>query len=118
MLLAEEFDFLRNKQVLRIMLALSLKGGLTRTEIIKLGLGKPYRIKEILSYLVDEGKLVKVKRVVKKKPRTPPDTFYHYFMADEFLAAALAELCELLKRTHLSYASGFERLSWDLKPLI
>ncbi len=119
MLLAEEFDFLANTQVLRILFALSKKGSLTRGEIVKLGLGKPYRIKATLNYLVDEGKIVKVKRVLRsKKPRTPPKTFHHYFIADEFIATALVEVMDLLQRAHQDYADSFQRLSQELKPYV
>jgi len=119
MLLAEEFDFLSNKQTLRILLALSQKGPLTSPEIVKLGLGKPYRIRATLRYLEDEGKIIKVKRVVvSDKPRTPPKIFSHYFMADEFIANALTEIMFLLQRSHQAYADGFQRLSSELKPLL
>lgn len=116
MLLAEEFDFLRNKQILRVMLALALKGPLTKKEFRKLGLGKPYRIKQTLDYLEDEGKIIKVKRVLKRKSK-PPLVFVQYFMADEFIAAALAECCAMLERSHRAYADGFKRLAGELRPL-
>ena len=119
MLLAEEFDFLANTQTLRVLLALSQKGPLAQKEILKLGLGKPYRIKATLKYLMDEGKIVRVKRIFKsKKPRTPPKNFYHYFMADEFIACALSELMNVLQRSHQDYADSFERLSRELKPVL
>ena len=119
MLLAEEFDFLANTQTLRILLALSLKGPLAQGEILKLGLGKPYRIKATLKYLMDEGKIVRVKRVLKsKKPHTPPKNFYHYFMADEFMACALAELMAVQQRSHQDFADSFERLGRELRPVL
>lgn len=118
MLMAEEFDFLRNGGILRIMFALAKSGPLTGNEIRKLGIGKPYRINNFLKYLVEEGKVIKVKRVYKEHPRKPPRTVYQYFIADEFLANALTECCEMLERTHSAYAEGFSRLSRELKPIL
>jgi hypothetical protein len=118
MLMAEEFDLLRSMGILRIMLALAKSGPLTRKEIDKLGIGKPYKINNLLRYLVDEGKISKVKRVYKEHPRKPPVTFYQYFITDEFIGAALTECCDMLERTHQAYADGFSRLSGELKPLI
>jgi hypothetical protein len=118
MLMAEEFSFLANKRILRIMFALAKSGPLTRSELLKMGLGKPYKIKNLLAYLVDEGKVVKVRRVIRRIRGTPPDTFNHYFIADEFLAAALVECCEMLERSHQAYADGFVRLSRELQPLV
>jgi hypothetical protein len=118
MLMAEEFDFLRNSGILRIMFALAKYGPLTGNEIRKLGIGKPYRINNLLKYLVEEGKIIKVKRVYREHERMPPNTFYQYFIADEFLAAALTECCDMLERTHQAYADGFSRLSRELKPIV
>jgi len=118
MLLAEEFDFMASKQVLRILLALSQRGPLTQPEIIKLGLGRPYRIKALLAYLVEDGKIVKVKRSFSsKKPFEPPQTFNHYFCSDEFIPAALTEVMHVLQRSHQAYADGFKRLRMELKPM-
>jgi len=118
MLLAEEFDFLRDKQVLRILFAISQKGPLTAGEIIKLGLGRPYRIKAMLKYLMDEGKLVRVKRAYRPEGRRkPPKMFYQYFIGDEFIACALDETMALLERSHLEYSRGFRRLRLEMKPL-
>lgn len=118
MLMAEEFDFLGDATVLRIMLAVSQKGPLTRKEIVNLGFGKPYRIKNIIRFLVEDGRLVKVKRVYKPDGQfKPPVTYVQYFCADEFVAAAIHETMCLLERTHTAYADGFKRLQNDLRPL-
>ena len=117
-MMAEEFDLLSNVSILRIMFALAKAGPLTQKEIIKLGIGKPYRIKNLLKFLKDEGRVGVVKRVYKEKPRRPPITFYQYYIADEFIAAALAECCDMLERTHFAFAEGFSRLSKELKPLV
>ena len=118
LLMAEEFDFLAHKGILRIMFALAKTGPLTKKEILKLGLGKPYRIKNLLDYLVEEGKVIKVKRVHRRGPHMPPIMFVQFFIADEFLSAALTECCDMLERTHQAYADGFVRLSRELKPLV
>lgn len=118
MLMAEEFDLLRNIGILRIMMALAKMGPLTQKEILKLGIGKPYRIKNLLAFLLDEGKVCRVKRVFKEHPRKPPVTFYQYYIPDEFMIAALNECCEMLERTHRAFAEGFSRLSGELKPLV
>jgi hypothetical protein len=83
-----------------------------------MGLGKPYRVKNLLEYLAEEGKVVKVRRVNRMGPHKPPVTFIHYFIADEFLSAALTECCNMLERTHQAYADGFVRLSRELRPLV
>jgi hypothetical protein len=119
MLMAEEFDFLSDKQILRVMLALSLKGPLHRQDIGKLGLGKPYRIKALLKYLVEEGKIVKVKRSYRPKGRSkPPQTVVYYYVGDEFISCALEETMGLLERSHLAYSDGFKRLRLELKPVL
>ena len=118
MLLAEEFDFLRDKQVLRIMLALSQKGPLTRPEIGRLGLGRPYRTTNLLAYLVDEGKIVKVKRSYRPEGKfKAPINYNYYYCSDEFIAAALEEVLKMMERSHRAYADGFKRLRLELKPL-
>lgn len=118
MLIAEEFDYLGNINLLRIVYALATMGPLTTREIRKLGLGKPYRIGNLLKSLVDDGKVMSVRRVCKIKPGEPPTTFVQYYIADEFIAAALNECCEMLERTHRAYADGFVRMGRELKPLV
>jgi hypothetical protein len=118
MLMAEEFDYLRNIGILRIMFSLAKYGPMTKKEINKLGIGKPYRINNLLSFLLDEGKVSRVKRVFKEHPRKPPTTFYQYFITDEFMAAALVECCDMLERTHRAFADGFTRLSRELRPMV
>jgi hypothetical protein len=117
MLMAEEFDFLRNKHTLRIFLAL-VDGPKTKAQLRKSRFGKPYRINLLLDYLVDEGKIVKVKRVIHNKFAKKHKTFNEYYIADEFLACVLSEICDLLQRSHAAYADGFKQLSGELKPLL
>lgn len=118
MLISEEFDFLSNKAVLRIMLALAKAGPLTRKQLNNMDIGKPYRIKNLLSFLVDEGKVVMVRSVVKKDPRKQGRSVFHYYIADEFIACALCECCDFLERSHRAFADGFARLSGELKPRV
>ena len=116
MLIAEEFDFMANKDVLRIMLALAKAGPLTRKELNSIDIGKPYRITNLLEFLVDEGKVVLVRSTIKKDPRKRGVPQFHYYIADEFIATALAECCDFLERSHRAFADGFVRLSGELKP--
>lgn len=118
MLMAEEFDYLSNINILRIVFSLAKMGPLTTAEIVKLGLGKPYRVKNLIKSLMEDGKIVRIKRVYKKNPSTPPRTFYQYCIADEFIANALVECCDLLERSHRAFADGFVRMSRELKPLV
>jgi len=55
--------------------------------------------------------------VYKYHPKKPPKRFFQYFIADEFIAAALVECMDMLERTHRAYADGFTRLSRELRPL-
>lgn len=118
MLMAEEFDYLRNSGILRIMFALAKHGPMTKKEIVKMGIGKPYRTKNLLNHLLDEGKVSRVKRVFRERPRGYPTTFYQYFITDEFIATALVECCDMLERTHRAYSDGFTRLSRELRPMV
>lgn len=117
MLMAEEFDFLRNKHTLKIFLAL-IDGPKTMKQIRAFRFGKPYRITMLLEYLVSEGKIVKVKRVIQDKFGKRASVFNEYHIADEFLACALSETADLLQRSHQAYADGFEQLSQELKPIL
>lgn len=117
MLMAEEFDFLRNKKTLAIFLEL-VDGPKTLKELRASRFAKPYRTNLLLEYLCDEGKIVKVKRVIQDSFGKRQSTFNEYYIADEFLACALAEIADLLQRSHQAYADGFEQLSQKLKPIL
>lgn len=119
LLLAEEFDFLKNKQILRIMLALSKHGPLTQKELVSLDIGKPYRVKNVIRYLLEEGKIIRTRLIVPSgKPHVPPLSTYRYFIADEFMSAALVECIDFLERSHRAFADGFVRLGRELKPMV
>jgi len=117
MLLAEEFDFLRSKKVLSILLLLATRGPLTKEQIAKSGIGKPYKLRKRLDFLVDQGILVLSKQVYKKAPHIPPKNYTLYYMADEFIGEAIVETAKLLQRSHQAYADGFRVLRNQLKPL-
>jgi len=117
MLMAEEFDFLRNKKTLRLFLAL-VDGPKTLKQLKAARFAKPYRTVMLLDYLCDEGKIVKVKRVIQNKFGKRTKVFNEYYIADEFLACALSEIADLLQRSHQAYADGFAQLSQELKPIL
>lgn len=117
MLMAEEFDFLRNKKTLAIFLAL-VDGPKTLKELRAMRFAKPYRTTMLLDYLCNEGKIVKVKRVIHNKFGKKHSTFNEYYIVDEFLVCALSEIADLLQRSHQDFADGFGQLSQDLKPIL
>jgi hypothetical protein len=111
-MIAEEMSLLSNKQVLKIAFALAKKSPLTLKDIGKSELGKPSRVKMYLNFLVDQGRVVKMRRSLPKPhPKSPPRTVNHYFWADEHTAIVIEEVVKLIERRHRAIAEEFALLA-------
>jgi hypothetical protein len=106
LLVAEEFDLLARRSVLRIALALCIGGPMTLRQINKAGLGPAASINKYLKFLVEHGRVIRMRRVEPKQRNKPQKTMYYYYWADEHTPCALEEILLFLERRHRDEAES------------